>query len=105
MAAEEPGIDLLTKLGEAGGITTMVGGVIMLILKMIKKNGCTFRCYGCTGKPLMEVDCEEGSATKRYFPKAASPPPSESSEEAPKVTRGVRPSDVTVSKASESEEP
>jgi len=43
-----------------------------LLIRMIKKKGCTFRLNSCRGEPVVEVDCEEGAPTKRYLPKDSS---------------------------------
>ena len=75
------GMGLLTTLGEAGGITGMVALVLGLLIRMVKKNGCTLKCYWCTGKPAVEVDCEEGAATKRYAIKEAEDTPVASENE------------------------
>ena len=64
--------EMLMTLGEAGGITGMITAVLALLIRMIKKKGCTFRMNSCTGKPVVEVDCEEGAPTKRYLPKDSS---------------------------------
>lgn len=63
------GMDLLTTVAEAGGITGVVAVVILVIVRMIQRKGCTCKLYGCTGHPLVDIDCEEGAATKRYLPK------------------------------------
>ena len=60
----------LVTLGEAGGITGMIAGVLFMLIRLIKKNGCTFKCNSCQGKPIVEVDCEEGAPTARHFPPA-----------------------------------
>lgn len=65
---------LLTTLGEAGGIMSMLAIVIGLLIRMIKRNGCTCKFYNCSGGPLVEVDCEEGAPGKRYLPKQTSTP-------------------------------
>ena len=64
----EQGLSILKTVGEAGGISGIIAIVLMMLIKVAKKNGCTLRCYGCTGKPVVEVDCEEGAATQRYLP-------------------------------------
>lgn len=64
--------EMLMTLGEAGGITGMITAVMALLIRMIKKKGCTFRLNGCRGEPVVEVDCEEGAPTKRYLPKDSS---------------------------------
>ena len=61
---------MLMTLGEAGGITGMVVIVLVVAIRLIKKNGCTTKCYNCFGKPLVEVDCEEGAPGKRYVANA-----------------------------------
>lgn len=66
---QEYAIEMLTTLGEAGGVAGIVGAVLFMLIKTIKKNGCTFRCHSCAGKPVMEVDCEEGAPTARHFPR------------------------------------
>ena len=66
---EESGIDLLTTLGEAGGIAGIIGALIAVVIRLIKKNGCTCKLYTCSGEPLAEVDCEKGAPGKRYFGK------------------------------------
>lgn len=62
---------MLTKLGEAGGITALVAFVLVLVIRLIQKNGCTFKCYNCSGQTVMEVDCEEGAPSKRFTLKSA----------------------------------
>jgi len=64
----DDGLSVLKTVGEAGGITGIVAIVLMMLIKIIKKNGCTVKCFSCSGKPLIEVDCEEGAATARYVP-------------------------------------
>ena len=66
--ADSAGLHILTTLGEAGGVIGMIGGVVGLLIRLIKRNGCTMRCYHCNGNPAVEIDCEEGAATKRYKP-------------------------------------
>ena len=65
----DEGLSILKTVGEAGGISGIIAIVLMMLIKVAKKNGCTLRCYGCSGKPVVEVDCEEGAATERYLPK------------------------------------
>jgi len=60
---------LLTTLGEAGGISGMVGMILYVLIKTIKQKGCTFKCHNCSGQPIVEVDCEEGAPSARYFPR------------------------------------
>ena len=64
----DEGLSILKTVGEAGGISGIIAIVLMMLIKVAKKNGCTLRCNGCTGKPVVEVDCEEGAATQRYLP-------------------------------------
>lgn len=66
IASAEPGVQLLTKLGEAGGITGMVALVLVVVIRLIQKNGCTFKCYNCSGKPMIDLDCEEGTSVPRF---------------------------------------
>ena len=63
---------MLMSLGEAGGITGMIAAVLALLIKMIKKKGCTCKINNCSGQPVLEVDCEEGAPNKRYLPKQES---------------------------------
>ena len=72
-ATEDAAIALMTTLGEAGGITGMVAIVLGLLIRMIKKNGCTCKLNSFSGQPLLVVDCEEGAPNKRYLPKEATP--------------------------------
>ena len=65
---------MLTTLGEAGGISAMVMMLLVGIVKVIQKKGCTCKLYTCSGTVCADVDCEEGAATKRYLPKPSSPP-------------------------------
>ena len=65
--AEESGVDLLTTLGEAGGIAGIIGALIAVVIRLIKRNGCTCKLYTCSGEPLAEVDCEKGAPGTRYF--------------------------------------
>ena len=95
----DPGMRILTTLGEAGGITGLVTTVIGLLIYLVKKNGCTSRCYNCSGQPVMVVDCEDGAPGRRYRPKpaggsessapASSVPPTESAIEAIEGGRGL----------------
>lgn len=85
------GFEVLTTLGEAGGILGMVSIVLALLIKMIKTNGCTLKCYNCNGKPLAEIDCEQGSASRRYLPKSQTPTESDTTEDT-----HVKPSDIVI---------
>ena len=67
---EDSSTALLTTLAEAGGITGMITLMIAMLIRLIKKNGCTLRCNNCSGTTIAEVDCEKGSAQQRYFEKA-----------------------------------
>ena len=58
----DPGMELLTTLGEVGGITGMMLAVVAFAIRLAKKNGCRMKCYNCNGQPLAEVDVEEGGA-------------------------------------------
>ena len=60
-------MDLLTTLGEAGGIAGIIGALFAVVIRLIKRNGCTCKMYNCSGAPLAEVDCEKGAPGKRYF--------------------------------------
>ena len=96
----EVGMDILTTVCEAGGIVGVIGLVLALLIKMMKRNGCTLRCFHCNGKPFIELDCEQGSAQKRYLP-GGSPEgsPSDSSIEldlSEVQTRHVKPSDIII---------
>jgi len=33
----------------------------MFVVRMIKKNGCSVKCYNCNGQPLAEVDIEDAA--------------------------------------------
>ena len=82
MSGDDPTTDMLVTLGEAGGITGLVAIVFMLIVRTIKKRGCTCKLYGCAGQPVAEIDCHQD---KRYVPRDAS------SSEAPRVDVTVEP--------------
>jgi hypothetical protein len=90
------GYALLTTLGEAGGIAGIVAVVFGLLIRMMKKNGCTCKFYNCNGGPLLDVDCEEGAPGERYLPKTESstPAPPVKVETVVEKHRVVRPSDV-----------
>jgi hypothetical protein len=93
------GFAVLTTLGEAGGIAGIVAVVFGLLIRMIKKNGCTCKFYNCSGGPMVEVDCEEGAPGKRYLPKEVTPSTTQNTTPAPSLNgaaphRVVRPSDV-----------
>lgn len=64
-------MQLLTKLGEAGGITGMVALVLVILIRLIQKNGCTLKCYNCSGQTVCELDCEEGAPSERFNKKKA----------------------------------
>ena len=74
--AEEKGYEILTTLGEAGGIIGMLTAVITVVVRMIRRNGCTCRVYNCAGSPLLEVDCEKGAPGQRYIVKEQPEAPS-----------------------------
>lgn len=81
-------LSLLTTLGEAGGISGMIGMILFILIKTIKQKGCTFKCHSCTGQPIVEVDCEEGAPSARYFPRSlrkSNSPPVEKTESADAV--------------------
>lgn len=70
--SEEEGEHALYQLGVGGGVTGMVGAVLFMVIKLIKKKGCTCKLYNCSGNELMEIDCEEGAPAARYKPKRQS---------------------------------
>ena len=72
--------NIITTLSEGAGITAMIGSVLVVVIKMIKKNGCTFKCYNCSGQPVAEIDCEEGAPTQRH---RAPPQETETSSDTP----------------------
>ena len=72
------GIDMLTTLGEVGGITGVVSMALGFIFHMVKKRGCT-----CKLGPCCNIDCEEGAPGKRYLPKQSSPSASDPSTPSP----------------------
>ena len=72
--AEDRGYEILTTLGEAGGIIGMLTAVLTVVVRMIRRNGCTCRVYNCAGSPLLEVDCEKGAPAQRYMVKDESAP-------------------------------
>lgn len=96
------GYAVLTTLGEAGGIASIVAVILGVLIKMMKKNGCTCKCYNCNGDAILEMDCEEGAPGKRYLPKLPPPStPSQSDTPPPSIpdvneviARVVRPRDV-----------
>lgn len=95
------GYAILTTLSEAGGIAGIVTVVAGLLIRMVKKNGCTCKFYNCNGGALVEVDCEEGAPSKRYLPKELTPSTSASATPTPSLNvvvadqkRVLRPSDV-----------
>ena len=52
---------MLTTLAEAGGIAGMIGVVLLAAIRLIQRNGCTFRLWSCSGAhPVLEMDCEQG---------------------------------------------
>ena len=87
---DDAGLAILTTIGEVGGVTGVVALTIAILIRCIKKNGCTCRLYTCTGQTLAEVDCEEGAPTERYTPHAPSDQVMERMEEG----RVIRPRDV-----------
>ena len=66
--ADDAAIAMLTTLGEAGGITGLVALSIAIIVRMIKKRGCTCKLNNCSGESIVEVDCEDGAPNRRYLP-------------------------------------
>lgn len=67
------GEEVLTTLGEAGGIGAIVLLVLGSVIKLIQKNGCTFRVNSCKGTPIVEVDCEQGAPAQRFEVKKSEP--------------------------------
>ena len=59
-------ISAVIKTGEAGSITAVVGGVLFMIIKLIKRNGCTCKLNSCKGEELLVMDCEEGAPSTRH---------------------------------------
>lgn len=59
-------ISALIHTGEAGGVASIVGGVLYMLIRMIKRNGCTCRLNTCKGEELMVMDCEEGAPAPRH---------------------------------------
>lgn len=68
--SDDPGIAMLTTLGEAGGITGLVAIALAMLVRMIKKRGCTCKINNCSGGSVVEVDCEEGAPNERFVPPA-----------------------------------
>ena len=66
------GMHVLSTLAEAGGISAIVAGAIMVLVRTVRKNGCTCRVFNCRGDMMGEIDCEKGAPTKRYSPKDGS---------------------------------
>ena len=56
----------VSTLLDAAGISGLVGITVLGIVRMIKKNGCTIKCYHCNGNACTDVDCEQGAPTQRY---------------------------------------
>lgn len=97
----DPGMELLTTLGEVGGITGMMLAVAMFVARMMKRNGCTMKCYNCSGQPLAEVDIEEAATTsdhKQTQTRTRTPSPEcTPTPEPPRAARApVRPSDIQI---------
>lgn len=99
----DPGMELLTTLGEVGGITGMMLAVAMFVARMMKKNGCTMKCYNCNGQPLAEVDVEEAATTsedKQTQTRTRTPSPERAptpERPNPRAARApVRPSDIQI---------
>jgi len=67
----DPGMDLLTTLGEVGGITGMMLAAVLFVVRVLRRNRCAMKCYSCSGQPLAVLDVEEAAAE----PPAASKPP------------------------------
>ena len=78
-ATSDVGMQLLTKLGEAGGITGMVALVLVMLIRLIQKNGCTFKCYSCSGQTVVELDCEEGAPSEHFNKKGVVKTPKQTS--------------------------
>ena len=60
--------------GPEATLTMIVLVVLGSVIKLIQRNGCTAKMYNCSGKPLVEVDCEKGAPTERFNPKDSVPP-------------------------------
>jgi hypothetical protein len=86
----DPGMELLTTLGEVGGITGMMLAVVAFAIRLAKKNGCRMKCYNCNGQPLAEVDVEEGGAQLDLHTDLPPPQPSNPHSARPPV----RPVDI-----------
>ena len=71
--SEQAAVGMLTTLGEVGGVAGIVAVSVGLVLRLIKKNGCTCKLYSLQGKTLAEVDCEKGAPSQRYLPKTEDP--------------------------------
>ena len=53
-------------IAEAGGVSGVVAITIAMLIRLVKRNGCTCKFYNCAGRPCVEVDCEEGAPTERF---------------------------------------
>lgn len=73
-------LGVLTTLGEATGITGLVAATIAILLRIIRRNGCTLSLYSCAGSPLLHLDCERGAPAQRYRPNAPSEPTDDTTE-------------------------
>ena len=56
----------LVTVGEGGSIAAIAGGLLFMLIKMLKKNGCTCKIKSCKGEELVVVDCEEGAPAPRH---------------------------------------
>jgi hypothetical protein len=59
-------LHLLTTLGEATGITGLIAATAVILIKMIRRNGCTCSLFSCSGSQLFVLDCEKGAPGKRH---------------------------------------
>ncbi len=59
-------LHLLTTLGEATGITGLIAATAVILIKMIRRNGCTCSLFSCSGSQLFVLDCEKGAPSKRH---------------------------------------
>ena len=92
-------ISAVIKTGEAGSITAVVGGVLFMIIKLIKRNGCTCRLNSCKGEEILVMDCEEGAPSTRHrAPIAVTIREPKVVKESPVKTRAVTSRELKVKK-------
>ena len=59
-------ISALISVGEGGSLAAIICGLLYVIVRTIKRNGCTCRLTTCKGQELMVMDCEEGAPAPRH---------------------------------------